>query len=55
MITSIFTFNLLFYKDAQQRKKGGHNKSQTELKKTKNTLKGKTSQTATALESFLRM
>lgn len=56
MIISIFTFNLLFYKDAQQnKKKGGHNESQTELNKTKNTLKGKTSQTATALESLLRM
>lgn len=43
-----------FYKDARQTKKGGHNESQTELNKTKNTLKEKTSQTATALESLLQ-
>lgn len=36
-------------------KNGRHNESQTELNKTKNTLKEKTSQTATALESLLQI
>lgn len=60
LVASVFTFNVgfclffFFNEDAWQTKKGGHNERQTELNKTKNTLKEKTSQTATALESLLQ-
>lgn len=54
-VTAAFIRFEVFAWRCSTNKNGRHNESQTELNKTKNTLKEKTSQTATALESLLQI